>query len=96
MNNFHYLLMLFIFYLQSASAGQINRLSSFSQFHTTASNTDDQSFGRLGRFKLAKNSDDPRTGERIGRILAQMANYKRFKTTNEKEELWWIYSNILM
>ena len=87
--------MLFIFNLQSASAGQINRLSSFSQFHTTASNTD-QSFSRLGRFKLAKNSDDPRTDERIGRVLAQMANYKRFKTTNEKEELWWIYSNILM
>ena len=88
--------MLFIFVLQSASAGQINRLSSFSQFHTTASNKDDQPFGRLSRFKLAKNSDDPRAGERIGRVLAQMANYKRFKTTNEKEELWWIYSNILM
>ena len=87
--------MLFIFVLQSASAGQINRLSSFSQFHTTASNKNDQSFGRLS-FKLAKNSDDPRTDERIGRVLAQMANYKRFKTTNEKEELWWIYSYILM
>ena len=91
--------MLCILNLQSASAGQINRLSSFSQFHTTASNkqaTDDEPFGRLSRFKQAKNSDDSRTGERIGRVLAQMANYKQFKTTNEKEELWWIYSNILM
>ena len=96
MNNFHFLLMLFIFNLQSASAGQINRLSSFSKFHTSASNKDDEPFGRLNRFKLAQNSDDPRTGELIGRVLAQMANYKRFKTTNEKEELWWIYSNILM
>ena len=81
---------------QFASAVRIDRLSSFSQFHTTADNKDDESFDRLGRFKLAKNPRGSRTDERIEKVLAQIANYKRFKTTNEKEELWWIYSNILM
>lgn len=96
MNNFHYLLMFSIMNRQFASAERIDRLSSFSQFHTNAINKDDESFDRLGRFKLAKNQRSSRTDERIGKILARMANYKRFKTTNEKEELWWIYSNILM
>ena len=96
MNNLHYLLMFSIMNLQFASAGRIDRLSSFSQFHTTAISKDDESFDRLGHFKLVKNPNGSRTDERIGKVLAQMANYKRFKTTNEKEELWWIYSNILM
>ena len=96
MNNFYYLLMFSIINLQFASAVRIDRLSNFSQFHTTANRKDDESFDRLGRFKLAKNLNGSRTDERIGKVLAQIANYKRFKTTNEKEELWWIYSNILM
>ena len=82
--------------LQFASAVRIDRLSSFSQFHTTAKRKDDESFDRLGRFKLAKNPNGSRTDERIGKVLAQMASYRRFETSDEKEELWWIYSNILM
>ena len=96
MNNIHYLLMFSIMNRQFASAERIDRLSSFSKFHTTANNKGDESFDRLDRFKLVKNPKGSRTDERIGKLLAQMANYKRFKTTNEKEELWWIYSNILM
>ena len=94
MKIFIYFLMVFIVNLQFASCGRIDRLSSFSQFH--ASSSSNESSGKMGHFKVTKNSYGPRTDERIGKVLAQMANYKRFKTTNEKEELWWIYSNILM
>ena len=79
------------------NARRIDRLANFSQFHSSprndnASTKNDQ----LAAFHLAKNDRSLRTDKRIGDLLAKIASYKQFKTIHEKEELFWIYSNMLL
>ena len=85
------------FLLILTNARRIDRLSNFSQFHSSplneiAATKNDQ----LAIFHLVKNDSSLRTDKRIGDLLAKIASYKQFKTTNEKEELWWIYSSMLL
>ena len=77
MNNFYFLLMVFILNLQFVITRRIDRISSFSQFHTTSTSKDDESFGRLSQFNLVKNVNGSSADERIGQVLKKMANYKR-------------------
>ena len=79
------------------NARRIDRRSNFSQFHSygpeeTVLTKNDQ----LAISHLATNDRSLQTDKRIGDLLAKIASYKQFKTTNEKEELWWIYSNMLL
>ena len=85
------------FLVVSTIARRIDRLSNFSQFHSyplneIASTKNDQ----LATFHLPINDRGLRADTRIGDLLAKIASYKQFKTSNEKEELWWIYSNMLL
>ena len=82
--------------IEFLSAHRIDRLENFSQFHSSNKHALTK-LGQLNSLNNAKNpSHESRADEKIGEVLARIANYKQFKTTNEKEELWWIYSNMLM
>ena len=85
------------FLVVSTIARRIDRLSNFSQFHSYPLNgialTKNE---QLATFRLASSDYSLQTDKRIGDMLAKIASYKQFKTSNEKEELWWIYSNMLL
>ena len=79
------------------NARRIDRLSNFSQFHSYGPNEITSAKNdQFGTFQLTTNDRSLRTDQRIGDLLAKIINYKQFKTTNEKEELLWIYSNMLL
>ena len=82
--------------IEFLSAHRIDRLENFSQFHSS----NKHALTKLGQLNSLNNAENPshesRADEKIGEVLARIANYKQFKDTNEKGELWWIYSNMLI